>query len=1124
MSPPGAGAEVTIADHCPTCGEPLLDLPQDSNPDPQNTGLYAPGAGRGDAAERDNWPIVPGYQVLDVLGSGGMGVVYKARQVGLKRVVALKMILTGSHARAAEIARFRAEAEAAARLQHPGIVHVYEIGEWRSEAGGAPMPFFSLEYVDGGSLATYLASNPQPPRFAAELMMPLTDAVQYAHDHNVVHRDLKPGNVLLHEFGARNPESGVRVAKSGARSQGSVLTKTSASALLTPSGGVLTPKITDFGLAKQLDEVSGQTMSGAILGTPSYMAPEQAQGHVAGPAVDVYALGAILYEMLTGRPPFKGANVLETLEQVRKQEPVAPTRLQPKTPRDLETICLKCLRKESAKRYASAGELGDDLRRFLKGEPILARHIGQAERFRLWCKRNPLVAFLIFFAIATLILGAIGSLGFAYKFWGERVVARENEAKAIQKQHESERRRYVAEFRGAVYKWDKGDIAEVLNTLDGLSPKEGEEDLRGFEWYYLKRQCELELRTLAGHSDSVFAVAYSPDGLFLASASRDKTIHICDRASGEIVRVLRGHPDEVFSIAYSADGKRLATGGSDGTIKVWDVLAGLEEMTLTGHSTWVRSLVFAPDGKDLFSSGSDGTVRRWNLSSRSGTTILTNRDSMRAMAYCPTPGGGGMIVAGSSDGVLRIHDLTKVVRTLPAHAGYIYSIAVSPDGSRLASAGQDRTIKIWDTSNWQLHATLTGHTNYVNGVAFSADGRRLVSGSDDRTVRVWDINSSRELLTLRGHVDAVYGVAFSPDGRHVASAGDAVKVWDARESLERLVLAGHSAPVHGVAFSPNGRLIASCGPDQSVIIWDATTGLKRHALNEHRAELECVAFHPTRSLLASGGGDGGVQFWDTDAWRPIEHMKEHQDRVRCVAFSPDGRWLATASDDATIALWDVDSRRVARRLRNHTGVITAFAFSSDSRELASVGRDDQTIRLWDVESGRCLLALAESSETYSGIAFDPAGRRVAAGALNLWDLTTGQKEPRTHPGRPRYGIVFSPDGRRIASTGTDGLVRVYDTSTGLELLTLVASDTRPGHRLAFSPDGARLVCCAADNFVYLWDARQLRGEERTEREAVSLIHARLGNVKDFGELANEILSDRTTTEAVRGRALQLIAP
>src|SRR5262245_40562904 len=299
-------------------------------------------------------PSLPGYEILERLGEGGMGVVYKARQLSLKRVVALKMILGGARARPEERQRLRAEAEAAARLAHPNIVQVYEVGE----CGG--LPYLALEYAEGGSLAQALAGTPLPPRRAAELVQALAGAVQFAHERGIVHRDLKPGNVLL------------QTAPSGRGLAG-------------------TPKVADFGLARCLDQAGAsdperRTPTGAILGTPSYMAPEQASGHTAGvgPACDVYALGALLYECLTGRPPFKAASLLETLEQVRSQEPVPPARLQAKLPPDLQTICLACLEKDPARRYASAGALADDLGRFLRGEPIHARPVSRWEQVRKW--------------------------------------------------------------------------------------------------------------------------------------------------------------------------------------------------------------------------------------------------------------------------------------------------------------------------------------------------------------------------------------------------------------------------------------------------------------------------------------------------------------------------------------------------------------------------------------------------------------------------------------------------------------------------------------------------------------------------------------------------------------------
>jgi hypothetical protein len=325
-------------------------------------------AGRGKATEGGK-PAIPGYELLGELGRGGMGVVYKARHQPLKRVVALKMILAGAHAEPELLSRFRLEAEAVARLQHPNIIQIYEIGEHQG------LPFFSLEFVEGGSLDRKIQGAPQPAVPAAELVETLARAMHAAHERGIVHRDLKPANVLLAADG--------------------------------------TPKVTDFGLAKRLDDAgAAQTGTGAVMGTYRYMAPEQAWGRArdVGPLADVYALGVILYELLTGRVPFLGENALRTLEQVRTHDPVPPRRLQPAVPRDLEKNCLKCLEKEPTKRYASALDLAEDVRRFLHGEPVRARLITPVGRAMKWAGRHRAItaaaAFLIL-AVASSVTGVV---------------------------------------------------------------------------------------------------------------------------------------------------------------------------------------------------------------------------------------------------------------------------------------------------------------------------------------------------------------------------------------------------------------------------------------------------------------------------------------------------------------------------------------------------------------------------------------------------------------------------------------------------------------------------------------------------------------------------------------------
>jgi hypothetical protein len=486
--------------------------------------------------------------VLGVLGRGGMGVVYKARQLQLDRVVALKMIRAGGHAGPEELARFRREAEAVARLQHPNIVQIHEVGEHDG------LPFFSLEFCESGSLADKLDGTPQSPREAARLVETLARAVQAAHERHIVHRDLKPANVLLAADG--------------------------------------TPKVTDFGLAKKLDAGDNPTVSGAILGTPSYMAPEQAGGRSkeVGPAADVYALGAILYELLTGRPPFLAATMMDTLARVCADEPVPVRRLQPGVPRDLETVCLKCLEKDPTKRYASARDLAEDLRRFGAGEPVRARPVGVVGRGWRWGRRNPAVAGLLAAVAAALLGGTAAATLFAVRADANARRANTERDRADEEALQARRNLYLAHMQLAERAYDEVNMARVRDLLERQQPERtGGTDLRGFEWYYLWRLSHSELLTLRGHTGWVQCVAFSPDGRRLASASGFE-VRVWDTATGAEVRALQGHTGEVLGVAFGPDGRRLASASWDQTVRVWDTATGAEVHALKGHTGGVHGV------------------------------------------------------------------------------------------------------------------------------------------------------------------------------------------------------------------------------------------------------------------------------------------------------------------------------------------------------------------------------------------------------------------------------------------------------------------------------------------------------------------------------------------------------
>jgi tetratricopeptide (TPR) repeat protein len=734
MPPAEANDPVRTTDHVASPGAAGPGVPADGAaralPDNALTGTYVPGPATGPAGTEPECArgsiAVPGYEIETVLGRGGMGVVYKARHLALKRTVALKMILAGGHAGPSERARFRIEAEAVARLQHPNIVQVFEVGE----ADGHP--YCALEFVEGGNLAGKIAGQPLPARVAARVVEALARGVQLAHSRNVVHRDLKPANILLTSPGRES--------------------------------GELIPKITDFGLARQMDSDSGETQAGAVMGTPSYMAPEQASGraHVAGPAADIYALGAILYECLTGRPPFKGKTAVETLDQVRTQEPVPPSRRQAGVPPDLETICLKCLHKEPEKRYASAAELADDLVRYQHGEPIRARPVGGIERCVKWVKRNPVVTGAAVIVLLALVVGTTVSY-LKYREAADRVKERDAALEKVDAAlEESNYQLDSSNFLLAVAAYDSRDVYLARLRLDSIQDKH-----RGWEWHYLRRQATGGIFTLYGHRGQVNSVAFSPDATRVVTGSRDRTAKVWDARTGTPQLELKGHTQLVMSVAYSPDGTRIVTGSRDQTAKVWDARTGTPQPELKGHTNYVRSWAFSPDGTRIVTGSEDKTAKLWDA--RTGTPLLD----------------------------------------LKGHTGGVSSVAFSPNGGRIVTGSTDKTAKVWDARTGTPLLDLKGHTSGVSSVAFSPDGTRIVTGSYGQRALVWDAQTGTLQLELKGHARGVSSVAFSPDGTRIVTASnvDPAKVWNARTGQE---LKGEPIPqtIAKNWISPDGRFFA----------------------------------------------------------------------------------------------------------------------------------------------------------------------------------------------------------------------------------------------------------------------------------------------------------------------------
>lgn len=993
------------------------------------------------------------YTIKGEQGRGGIGRVLIAFDEHVGREIALKELLPDTSSKGTPpatpespaspmrrtglaVARFLREARVTGQLEHPGIVPVYEVGK-RSDSS----LYYTMKLVRGKTLANKIKEARTLPERLKLLphFLDLCQTAAYAHSRGVIHRDIKPHNVMIGEFGETVVlDWGLAKVKGMKDEKAREIKK-------------------EIEYLKKAEE--GQTARGKPIGTPAYMSPEQADGRIdeIDETSDVWNLGAVLYEILSGRPPYDGDTIYEIIGKVLREKPSPLLQVQKDAPPELAAMTGNCLNHDKKARYQSAELLASDMRNYLSGGLVSVYEYSSALLMKRWLKKRwPLVLTV---CIAFAVFAVQGVFSFM-KIQKEKEEAISNLADT-----------YL--LRGAIAesRMEWGKAQSYFATAVSLS----DEDESRYSLNYSMTRPEVKanlIHVLEGHNDAVIGAVFSPDGKTVASLGEDRIMIIWDSLSGKLLHKTGNETSGILTFAYSPDGKYFATAGNDKKVNIWNVISGKLIKSLEGMDDYIKVVAFSPQGDLLAAGGKDKIVRVWDVETGNLKWSLSGHtESINCVKFSPD---GKTLASGGADKFVLLWSISEGIQLqkLDGHTEAIFSFDFSPDGEYLAWAGWDNTAKLWKVSSGQLLNSYAGIGSMVSGIDFSPDGKILaVSGLEN--IHLIETNSFKLLNSLKGHSAFVWSLQFSPDGKMIASAGadNSVKLWNADDGRLLASIESHTDTVWSAAFSPDGKRLLTAGRDRMVKLWDIGPNMLVKRFNGQLAPVKAGISSPDGAHFVTGGSDGAARLWDIKSGQQIKSLGGHSGMVNALAYSPDGNLLATGDSKGVIKIWNASSGDLIKTLEGHTDWAWAIAFSPDSRFLASGGWDNKII-LWNTDSWEKKYTLEGHEAPIYSISFNHDGSVLASGGNDetvvLWEVKTGNKMGvlKGHKGTVTR-LAFSPDGNILASASMDGAVKLWSLSAK----TLIHS--LEGHKasvwqILFTADGGKIITGGNDNLVRIW--------------------------------------------------------